>query len=365
MTLCDYCGKEIESETSGRVGTIITGGNYDINSSPISLPFECHKCGGKYCSIHRLPEAHTCEYNSQSKIGGSTILLEQDKREEISLRIEGIRSQKRQLIDEMNDCVDRGLKDRRTFILDKIHTLDREEEILLKLLKGEIKHESESNEITNEPNYICEYCRKKISQVYTCPNCGKELCSVHASIHDCKSHEPQETPIKSLNFNAIIIIFIVIILSGFIISSFLDNSNSQDSVTPSNSSKDNTEKVTNTIPTPKDAFDKINEYRGQNKKHKILWSDDAYRLAQFRASDMVKRNYYSHTTPDGKTVSDYIGKYNFYSSSAWGENLCKGCSDPYQTWIGSAGDREVLLGGWGKGAVACESDICVFMGVNE
>ena len=173
----------------------------------------------------------------------------------------------------------------------------------------------------------------------------------------------QDTPIKSLNWFAIIILLIIISSSLYFV---IGNSNSQNTnhATPSDFSN-NAEKVTNPIPTPKDSFDKINEYREQNKKYRILWSDDAYRLADFRASDMVKRNYFSHTTPDGKTVSDYIGKYNFYSSSAWGENLCKDCSDPVQTWIRSADHREILLGGWGKGAVACESDICVFIGVNE
>ncbi len=173
----------------------------------------------------------------------------------------------------------------------------------------------------------------------------------------------RETPIKSLNWFVIIILLIIISSSLYFV---IDNSNLQNTnnVMPSNFSN-NAEKITNPILTPKDIFDKINEYREQNKKFRILWSDDAYRLADFRASDMVKRNYFSRTAPDGKTVSDYIGFYNFYSSSAWGENLCKGCSDPTQTWIENDGHKEILLGGWGRGAVACESDICVFIGINE
>src|SRR5574341_216655 len=217
----------------------------------------------------------------------------------------------------------------------------------------------EPESVKPNESHICQYCFKKVSQVCKCPKCSLDLCSEHVSNHSCIKEvhpepesctlppvwaEPQDIPIRSLNWNAIIIIFFGIIISSFIISSFLDNSNSHEPVTPSNFSNNNAEKVINPTPTPKDSFDKINEYREQNKKFRILWSDDAYRLADFRASDMVKRNYFSHTTPDGKTVSDYIGKYNFYSSSAWGENLCKDCSDPAQTWIGNAGDREVLLG---------------------
>lgn len=367
------------------------------------IPFFCEHCGEHFCVDHHLPEKHKCggigvhipyqdgKWFDRGKlppsIEGSTNHLEKDnvfefrasensknldsKREEISSRIEGINSQKRQLIDEMNDCVDSGSLYRRNFVLDKIHTLDKEENELL---------DSLNTETTNILNYTCQYCFNKVSQVFKCTKCSLELCSKHVSHHSCikVSHpepesgplspvwvEPQDTPIRSLNWNAIIMIFFVIILSYFIMISFLASSNSQNLVIPLNFGNYNAEKVATPIPAPKDIFDKINEYRKQNKKYNILWSDDAYRLADFRASDIVKRNYYSHTTPDGKTVSDYIGKYNFYSTSAWGENLCKGCSDPTQIWIGRAGDREILLGGWGKGAVACESDICVFIGVNE
>jgi len=248
------------------------------------------------------------------------------------------------------------------------------------LLIEEEKISEPKSEKSNE-NHICQYCFKKTSQVYKCTKCSLELCPEHVSNHSCiktVSSKPesnhistveiktQNIPIKSLNRNSIIIIIILftVILSYFTINFVLNNSNSQKYDTQSNFS--NNEKIVpNPQLTPKNIFDDINEYRKQNKKYNILWSNDAYRLADFRATDMVTRNYFSRITPDGKTVSDYIGKYNFYSTSTWGENLCKGCSDPTQTWIESAGDRGVLLGGWGKGAVACESDICVFIGVNE
>jgi len=324
-----------------------------------------------------------------------------EKKNAILQKIELIKSQKRLLIEEMNDCINRGLLGKRKEILDKLIELDREEEELLISIGLEVnvhtcigcgEEEGERRMVFSAAlgGWLCPVCKPKVEPVPPIPRepivkpvsplstngvLGNQPESVPKEPESPQEEgmpepypvrvEPHDTPIKSLNWNAVIIIFFGIILSSFIISSFLDNSGSQDSVTPSNSNNNTTEKITNPIPAPKDIFDKINEYREQNKKYKILWSDDAYRLTDFRASDMVKRNYFSHTTPDGKTVSDYIGKYNFYSDSAWGENLCKGCSDPIQTWIGSADDKKVLLGGWGKGAVACESDICVFIGVNE
>ncbi len=72
MTHCDYCGMEIQSETLEPVGRIITGGSYDFRSSPITLPFECFRCGGKYCSTHSYqkimsvqPEIFGIEINRQ------------------------------------------------------------------------------------------------------------------------------------------------------------------------------------------------------------------------------------------------------------------------------------------------------------
>ena len=113
------------------------------------------------------------------------------------------------------------------------------------------------------------------------------------------------------------------------------------------------------------SFDDINKFRQDNLKFKILWSEDVYNLAKFRAEDMVKRRYFSHITPDGKDVSDYLGYYNFYLDSSWGENICQNCNNPTTDWINSPRHQEILLTGWGKGAVACESNICVFIGVTE
>lgn len=322
--------------------------------------------------------------------------------EKLLQKIEAINSQKRLLIEEMNDLVDRqtergDFKGKRIEILEKLSALDRELEGLEGLSKpfenGEptlisesVLYQQRKRKLLKpqseqlKPPKISQEITKDITAINSPPKVEKKYQSEHVgtTFHNDTPDvvtepvpvriEPdfimQDTPIKSINWIAVIILLIIISSSLYFV---IGNSNSQNTkhVTPSNFSNNNAEKVTNPLPTPKDSFDKINEYREQNKKYRILWSDDAYRLADFRASDMVKRNYFSHTTPDGKTVSDYIGKYNFYSDSAWGENMCKGCPDPTQTWIGSAGHREVLLGGWGKGAVACESDICVFIGVNE
>jgi len=335
----------------------------------VSQVHKCTKCGLDLCSKHA--SNHSC-------IKGS--ILEPESRilppsPEVERRdtLESLKSQYRRLISQIDDCVDNGHLIKRKKLLGELFILSDK----IRAIETPMS-EPTGEKPSHKPDWV-EIENKKHKSILPYIPLAEETIKVPPSEPESPPHpiagiELQDKPIKSLNWNAIIIILVGIILSSFIISNFLDTSNSQGSITPSdsqgfvapsNSSNDNVEEVTKLQLAPKDSFKKINEYREQNKQYKILWSDYAYRLADFRASDMVKRNYFSRTTPDGKNVSDYIGKYNFNSDSAWGENLCKGCSDPAQTWIESVEHREVLLGGWKRGAVACESDICVFIGVDE
>jgi uncharacterized protein YkwD len=52
-------------------------------------------------------------------------------------------------------------------------------------------------------------------------------------------------------------------------------------------------------------------------------------LARERSSDMVARGYFSHTTPDGKMVFDYLDESGMYSPYA-GENLARTNAEPGQ-----------------------------------
>lgn len=65
MTLCEQCGKYIETECKGFKTE--TGGNFDINSKPISLPFQCEFCGGEFCDRHRLQTNHVCKTGEREK----------------------------------------------------------------------------------------------------------------------------------------------------------------------------------------------------------------------------------------------------------------------------------------------------------
>jgi uncharacterized protein YkwD len=117
------------------------------------------------------------------------------------------------------------------------------------------------------------------------------------------------------------------------------------------------------ITESKEAFDKINSIRIENGKSKLVWDDKLYKLAEYRAKDMYERGYYSHITPEGKTVNDLADSYGIYTDV--GENLGKGYLTPSQAidaWMLSPEHRyNLLYDGHRSGAFAYYMDIYVFL----
>ncbi|MBI2763787.1 MAG: hypothetical protein HYX54_08585 [Chloroflexi bacterium] len=75
-------------------------------------------------------------------------------------------------------------------------------------------------------------------------------------------------------------------------------------------------------------------------------------VAEWRSKDMIDRNYFSHTTPDGTKVFDELKRLGYCYVGA-GENLGRNdFSDETATqsiqdgFMGSAGHRAVILGSW-------------------
>jgi uncharacterized protein YkwD len=60
--------------------------------------------------------------------------------------------------------------------------------------------------------------------------------------------------------------------------------------------------------------------RSQNNLPKLTLNSSLSTIAQKRSDEMVRKNYFSHTSPDGCDVSCLI-KNAGYQTSAWGENL--------------------------------------------
>ncbi|MEI5102667.1 CAP domain-containing protein [Streptomyces sp. PmtG] len=67
--------------------------------------------------------------------------------------------------------------------------------------------------------------------------------------------------------------------------------------------------------------------------------------AQAHAKDMAARDYYDHTSPEGKSAGDRMRKAG-YRAGAWGENIHKGPKGPktaMRDWMRSSGHRANIL----------------------
>lgn len=67
--------------------------------------------------------------------------------------------------------------------------------------------------------------------------------------------------------------------------------------------------------------------------------------ARAHARDMAARNYYEHTSPEGKGAGDRMRKAG-YPTGAWGENIHKGPKGPktaMRDWMRSPGHRTNIL----------------------
>ena len=112
------------------------------------------------------------------------------------------------------------------------------------------------------------------------------------------------------------------------------------------------------------AFDEINALRKSYGRGEIVFDERFYRLARFRAEDMLERGYFDHVTPEGYCVSHYAREFGIpYGSIA--ENLYAGgggAGEALLSWQGSRGHRYVLLyPEHERGALACVGDVCVFL----
>jgi uncharacterized protein YkwD len=69
------------------------------------------------------------------------------------------------------------------------------------------------------------------------------------------------------------------------------------------------------------------------------------RIAQTRADDMARRDYFDHSSPEGRTPWDYLAEAGYRYSDA-GENLAAGQrtdEEVVRAWMESQGHRANLL----------------------
>ncbi|WP_412541840.1 CAP domain-containing protein [Longispora sp. K20-0274] len=67
--------------------------------------------------------------------------------------------------------------------------------------------------------------------------------------------------------------------------------------------------------------------------------------ARMHSADMIKRSFFDHTNPDGKSPGERIAAAG-YSGSLWGENIAAGQRDPasvMKAWMNSPGHKANIL----------------------
>ncbi|MEO8862878.1 MAG: CAP domain-containing protein [Candidatus Saccharimonadales bacterium] len=88
-----------------------------------------------------------------------------------------------------------------------------------------------------------------------------------------------------------------------------------------------------------------NNRRAENGRHSLESNTTLEAAAQAKANDMVKRNYWSHNTPDGKAPWVFITNEGYLFQKA-GENLAYGFTTDGATvsgWMNSQEHRENML----------------------
>ncbi len=96
-------------------------------------------------------------------------------------------------------------------------------------------------------------------------------------------------------------------------------------------------------------FDFINQKRNENGLAKLIWSDDAAKLARQHSENMAKHDFFSHVGLNGRMVDQRAIDFGLDKWKSIGENIafCQGFSNPadfvVQRWMLSDGHRKNLL----------------------
>ncbi len=94
-----------------------------------------------------------------------------------------------------------------------------------------------------------------------------------------------------------------------------------------------------------DVISLINVKRANAGLDKLSQCNNLDKVAQFRAEDMFKDNYFSHNSPTYGNFGDVADSFG-YRESCMGENIAKGQSTPSEVvkdWINSSGHKANIL----------------------
>lgn len=86
---------------------------------------------------------------------------------------------------------------------------------------------------------------------------------------------------------------------------------------------------------------RMNEVRVEAGCQPLGWRSDVALVAAEHSADMVERDFFSHTNPDGAGPGDRLDAAGI-DYTGWGENIAAGTSDPEHVldlWMNSPGHR--------------------------
>lgn len=95
----------------------------------------------------------------------------------------------------------------------------------------------------------------------------------------------------------------------------------------------------------REVLDLVNAERAEYDLEPLKWDNTLAKLAEDYCLDMINRDFFSHNTPDGKTLFDRMAENNIKYSVA-GENIAYGQSSPEEVvkqWLNSPGHRKNIL----------------------
>jgi uncharacterized protein YkwD len=76
-----------------------------------------------------------------------------------------------------------------------------------------------------------------------------------------------------------------------------------------------------TKPVDQYIHEAVNRTRQQNERQSLSYDEDLESVALKHSKDMIARNYFSHTTPEGKGVGDRYREAAYTGCRTWGENI--------------------------------------------
>ena len=91
---------------------------------------------------------------------------------------------------------------------------------------------------------------------------------------------------------------------------------------------------------------RINDFRQENGLHPLVLSEPLGIAAERKASDMAKRDYVAHVSPDGQDPQELLDEVGYDYNTAVGENIAaghQGTEATFKQWLNSPEHREIML----------------------